>query len=80
MSGVQVDLGVNLNDRLYLEGSVMYFGPQHTTAFYGSDANGSPFIGRPVFNTLFGQDRSYLTSSPGLASGTTSVESRLQVV
>ena len=47
LSGVQVDLGVNLNDRLYLEGSVMYFGPQHTTAFYGSDANGSPFIGRP---------------------------------
>ena len=79
MSGVQVDLGVNLNDRLYLEGSVMYFGPQHTTAFYGSDANGSPFIGRPVFNTLFGQDRSYLTSSPGLVSGTTSVESRLQL-
>ena len=80
LSGVQVDLGVNLNDRLYLEGSVMYFGPQHTTAFYGSDANGSPFIGRPVFNTLFGQDRSYLTSSPGLVSGTTSVESQLHSI
>ena len=64
LSGVQVDLGVNLNDRLYLEGSVMYFAPQHTNAIFASDAGGNPFLGRPVFNTLLGQERSYLTSSP----------------
>ena len=79
LSGVQVDLGLNLNDRFYLETSVMYFAPQHTTALFSSDPTGNPFIGRPVFNTLFGQERSYLTSAPGLIAGSTSVEGRLQL-
>jgi putative beta barrel porin BBP7 len=79
LSGVQVDLGVNLNDRLYLEATAKYFFPQHTNALYLSDAAGSPFIGRPVFNTLFGQERAYLTSSPGISSGSTNVQSRLQI-
>jgi len=68
-----------LNDRFYLEASMMYFAPQHTNALFASDANGNPFIGRPIFNTLFAQERSLLTSSPGLFNGSTSVESRLQL-
>src|SRR4029077_4296516 len=59
--------------------SAMYFAPQHTNALIASDAGGSPFIGRPVFNTLFAQERSFLTSSPGLFNGSTSIESRLQL-
>jgi len=79
LNGIRVDAGVNLNDRLYLEGSVLYFGPQHTNALFASDAAGNPFIGRPVFNTLLGEERSYLTSAPGLVSGSTNIESRLQL-
>jgi hypothetical protein len=79
LNGIQVDLGVNLNDRIYLEGSVQYFGPQHTNALYVSDAAGNPFIGRPILNTALNQERAFLTSSPGIASGSTSVQSRLQI-
>jgi hypothetical protein len=79
LNGAQLDVGVNLNDRFYLEASAMYFAPQHTNALIASDAGGNPFIGRPVFNTLFAQERSYLTSSPGLVNGSTSIESRLQL-
>lgn len=79
LNGAQLDVGVNLNDRLYLEATAMYFAPQHTNALFASNANGSPFIGRPVLNTLFGQERSYLTSTPGLINGSTSVEARLQL-
>jgi putative beta barrel porin BBP7 len=77
--GVRVDAGVNLNDRLYLEGSVQYFPPSHTNAFFASDAAGNPFISRPVFNTLFNQERSFLTTAPGLIAGATSVETRLEL-
>ena len=79
MNGIQVDVGVNLNDRIYLEGIVQYFGPQHTNALFVSDAAGNPFIGRPILNTILGQERAFLTSSPGIASGSTSVQSRLQL-
>jgi hypothetical protein len=79
LSGAQVDIGVNLNDRFYLELSGMVFAPRHVRGTFASDVTGSPFIGRPVFNTLFDDERSYLTSSPGLISGVTQVEGRLQI-
>ncbi len=79
LNGVQVDVGVNLNDRLYLEGSIQYFGPQHSSALFLSDAAGNPFIARPIFNTTLGQERAFLTSSPGIASGSTNVQTRLQL-
>lgn len=79
LHGIRLDAGVNLNDRLYLEGSLMVFAPAHTNGLFASDPSGNPFIGRPVFNTAVGGERSYLTSAPGLVAGTTMVETRLQL-
>lgn len=79
LSGAQAEIGVNLNDRFYLELSGMILAPRTITSVFASDAAGNPFISRPVFNTLTGDNRSYLTSSPGLVAGATRVEAQLQV-
>jgi hypothetical protein len=79
LHGMQAELGVNLNDRLYLEFRGMVFWPTHTRAVFSSDSTGSPFISRPVFNTLSGDERSYRTSTPGLIAGSTAIEARQQI-
>ena len=79
LNGVRLDVGVNLNDRLYLEGSILYFGPQHSSALFVSDPAGNPFIARPFFNATLGQERAFLTASPGIAAGSTNVQTRLQL-
>ena len=79
LNGVQLAVGVNLNDRIYIEGIAQYFFPQHSNALFVSDASGNPFFARPFFNTVLGQERAFLTASPGIASGSTSVQSRLQI-
>lgn len=79
LNGVQLAVGVNLNDRIYIEGIAQYFFPQHSNALFLSDAAGNPFFARPFFNTALGQERAFLTASPGIASGSTSVQSRLQL-
>ena len=76
MNGAWAEVGVNLNDHIYLELRGLGFWPQHTRALLSSDAAGNPLIARPVFNTLFGEERSFLTSSPGLIAGSTLVGAR----
>ncbi len=70
---------MNLNDRVYLELQGMIFGPQHTKATFASNANGAPLITRPVFNTVVGEERSFLTSAPGLLAGSTQIEAKSQL-
>jgi hypothetical protein len=79
LHGARVEFGVNLNNFIYFDVNAMGFVPAYTTAVIRSDAAGNPFIGRPVFNTLFGDERSYLTSSPGLVNGETQVQAKLQL-
>jgi hypothetical protein len=79
LHGAKVEFGVNLNNFIYLDVSAMGFVPAYTTAVIASDPFGNPFIGRPVFNTLFNDERSYLTSSPGLVAGETRIEAKLRL-
>jgi hypothetical protein len=78
-SGFQATLGVNLNDRLYLEVSALVFPTQHNNFTVSSDLGGNPLIARPVFNTAVGEERSFLTSAPGVLTGSTSIDSRSQL-
>lgn len=77
--GFQTQLGVNLNDQISLEVSALLFPSQHVVWTTGSDINGSPLLSRPVFNTVDGQERSYLTSYPGTLVGTTTIEAHSEL-
>jgi len=79
LHGMTAELGVNLNDRLYTEFRGFVFWPQHTRFTASSDANGSPFIARPVFYTLTNSEGSYRTSTPGEIVGFTSIDARQQL-
>ncbi len=46
--GMQAQVGVNLNDQIYLEVNAQFFPTQHMSWTTGSDGNGNPLIARPV--------------------------------
>mgnify|MGYP005837221217 CR=1 FL=1 len=79
LHGMTAELGVNLNDRLFVEFRGFVFWPQHTRFTVASDANGAPFIARPVFDTLSGSEGSYRTSTPGGIVGFTTIDARQQL-
>jgi len=79
LHGMTAELGVNLNDRLYVEFRGFVFWPQHTRFTVSSDANGAPFIARPVFDTLTNSEGSYRTSTPNDIVGYTTIDARQQL-
>jgi hypothetical protein len=79
LHGMNAEVGVNLNDRIFLEIRGFVFWPQHTRYTIASDANGAPFIGRPVFDTFTGTEGSYRTSTPGQIVGYTTIDARQQI-
>ncbi|MCS7271548.1 MAG: BBP7 family outer membrane beta-barrel protein [Gemmataceae bacterium] len=79
LHGLTAEIGVNLNDSIYLEGRGFVFWPQHTRYTVASDANGAPFIARPVFDTLTSSEGSYRTSTPNQIVGYTTIDARQQI-
>jgi hypothetical protein len=77
--GIQASLGVNVNDQLYLELNSTVFPSQHVSATVASDVNGNPLISRPIFSTLDGQERSFLTSFPGVLAGSTNIQAHSEL-
>jgi hypothetical protein len=80
-SGILVDTGGYLDCENHLGGELrgFYISPQRTNAVFASGPTGIPLITRPVFNTLFRQERSFITSSPGTVAGLTDVTSRSEM-
>lgn len=77
--GFQAQIGVNLNDQLYLELNTLVFPAQHVAWTTASGLTGSPLVARPVFNTIADREGSYLTSFPGVLAGSSSVEARSEL-
>jgi hypothetical protein len=78
-SGITAALGVNLNDSLYLEVNALILPTQTHQFRTTSDLNGNPLIARPVFNTATNDERSYITSIPGVVVGSSAIETRSQI-
>jgi hypothetical protein len=67
--------------KIPLEVNLLYLQDQVSPIAVHSDVNGSPLLARPVFSTAPGQEgeKVYLSSFPGLAVGSVSVDSSLQL-
>jgi hypothetical protein len=79
LNGARVEFGVNLTNRISLDFQGWVLGPSHIRSLFFSDATGSPFIARPVFNTMTQAEGSFGTSVPGLAVGATQIEAKQQL-
>jgi hypothetical protein len=79
-SGFRADAGIWLDpdERLSLDVGGFYLAPTRVNFSIASDANGNPFIGRPIinFNPVVGPlgNASELISMPGFISGSSTVE------
>jgi hypothetical protein len=76
VSGVRAEAGIFLDSCHHYSIDVggMVFFPDTIHQVFSSDAGGNPLIARPVFNTLVGEERSFVTSVPGTLAGSTAVD------
>jgi len=76
--GVRLGLGASLDggEHLYVELLGFYVFPNHVHVVASSDATGAPIITRPFFNAVEGTERAFFTSNPGVASGTSFIDAR----
>ncbi len=79
LHGMTAELGVNLNDRIYVDFRGFVFWPQHTRYTQSSDPNGAPFRGRPVFDVFTGSEGGYRVSNPGVIVGSATIDARQQL-
>ena len=80
-SGVRLEAGFFLNpeNTLSLEAGGFYFYPTKTNFTVSSDPGGNPLIARPFFDLNRVNERGFRTSSPGLFSGTVSVDAEAEL-
>ena len=79
--GVRVQGGVYLDSEqtFSVDAAGFYIFPDNIQSRFASDDTGSPLIARPVLNAFVGQLRSFLTSTPGLFAGSTTVDARSEL-
>lgn len=73
-NGARLRMGYRVNDCWGLEASVFGFLEQNDRNVIGSNALGFPPLGRPVFDPATGLTTSIPVSTPGLQTGTVSVQ------
>lgn len=80
-SGIRPNVGVFLDpdNRLSVEWEGLFVIPRRDSLFISSDGAGNPIITRPIFNVLAQQERTFLSSSPNIAAGSTQVEARSEM-
>jgi hypothetical protein len=80
--GVRLGVGASLDggEHLFVELNGFYLFPNHVNVVASSDATGAPIITRPFFNAVEGTERAFFTSNPSVASGTTSIDARTELL
>jgi hypothetical protein len=78
LSGMRLQGGVfcDNENRYSVDIGALILSPTNIVYSASSDATGSPIFARPIINAATGEERSFLTSTPGALAGATSVESR----